>query len=204
MNANQNLEYVDGRFVEKKVSEASSYLGMAIGTRLNIAADFGRIARVYGSDLEYRVWPEPSIPSPPAASASPSSTTPPAAARRAPRCSPACTRDGHPVPPMQGTSLRPAFADHDLSRGQPMFWEHQGNRAARDGDLKLVSTGPESDHGGPATWTRYDLSADRSETRDLAPARPAEVKRLSDLWWQWAASHQVIPNGKGTATRPAE
>ena len=58
MNANQNLEYVDGRFVEKKVSEASSYLGMAIGTRLNIAADFGRIARVHGSDLEYRVWPE--------------------------------------------------------------------------------------------------------------------------------------------------
>lgn len=58
MNANQNLEYVDGRFVEKKVSEESSYLGVAISTRLNIAADFGRLARVYGSDLEYRVWPE--------------------------------------------------------------------------------------------------------------------------------------------------
>ena len=115
-------------------------------------------------------------------------------------------RDGHPVPPMQGVSLRPALAaaDGDLRRGRPMFWEHEGNRAVRDGDLKLVSTGPESDYGGPGSWALYDLSTDRSETRDLAPSRPAEVKRLADLWWAWAVSHQVIPNGKGTATRPAE
>ena len=58
LNDDNALEYVDGQFIEKNVSEQSSFVGTMSASRLNVAADFGRLARVYGSDLSYRVWPD--------------------------------------------------------------------------------------------------------------------------------------------------
>ena len=57
LNDDNGLEYVDGQLIEKNVSKKSSFVGTMSATRLNVAADFGRIARVYGSDLSHRVWP---------------------------------------------------------------------------------------------------------------------------------------------------
>src|SRR5205809_4092258 len=52
----------------------------------------------------------------------------------------------------QGVSLRPAFDGKPLARTQPIFWEHEGNKAVRDGKWKLVmrdrkSTRLNSSHG---------------------------------------------------------
>ncbi len=49
--------------------------------------------------------------------------------------------DGHDIYPMEGTSLRPAFAGQPLA-GRSLFWEHEGNRAMRQGDWKLVAKYP--------------------------------------------------------------
>ena len=60
LEGNQALEYVDGHFEEKTVSELSSFLGAEFVTDLNIAArkpGGGRLARVYPNDLTYRCWP---------------------------------------------------------------------------------------------------------------------------------------------------
>lgn len=40
--------------------------------------------------------------------------------------------------PLEGKSLRPAFADKPIDR-EALFWEHEGNRAVRVGDWKLVA-----------------------------------------------------------------
>ena len=61
LNDDNGLEYVDGEFREKTVSERSSFIGTEVATELNLAAragDGGRVARVYGSDLAYRLWPD--------------------------------------------------------------------------------------------------------------------------------------------------
>ena len=42
------------------------------------------------------------------------------------------------APGVEGVSLVPAFKGESLNRGKPIFWEHEGNRAVRDGQWKLV------------------------------------------------------------------
>ncbi|HVT27266.1 MAG TPA: arylsulfatase, partial [Lacipirellulaceae bacterium] len=56
-----------------------------------------------------------------------------------------------------------------------LWWLHEGNRAIRKGDWKLVAA-----RGEP--WQLYDLAHDRAENNDLAAKRPDKVKELSDLW----------------------
>ena len=56
-----------------------------------------------------------------------------------------------------------------------LWWEHEGNRAIRAGDWKLVAL-----KGGG--WELYDLSRDRGEQNNLATARPEKVRELESLW----------------------
>jgi arylsulfatase A-like enzyme len=103
-------------------------------------------------------------------------------------------RNGIAIQPMEGVSLAPAFAGKSIHRGQPIFWEHEGNRAIRAGDWKLVSKHP----GG---WELYDMAADRTEMHDLAAQQPERVKEMSVQWEAWAKRAGVMPwplgGGKG-------
>src|SRR5688572_32505575 len=72
---------------------------------------------------------------------------------------------------MEGISLRPALAGGTVARSQPLFWEHEGNRAVRSGNWKLVSMYPDE-------WELYDMAADRVERNDLA-ARDRKSTRLN-------------------------
>jgi arylsulfatase len=94
--------------------------------------------------------------------------------------------NGQTIQPMEGVSLRPALTGDALLRVQPIFWEHEGNRAIRVGSWKLVSKFP----GG---WELYDIAADRMEQRDLAAAQPERVKELSAQWEAWAKRVGVQP-----------
>lgn len=96
--------------------------------------------------------------------------------------------DGQPIVPFEGVSLAPAFAGKSLERKQPLFWEHEGNRAVREGDWKLVAK-----ENRP--WELYDLSHDRAESRDLAAKMPEKVAELSAKWDAWAARANVLPLG---------
>ncbi|MFB6141487.1 MAG: arylsulfatase [Halosimplex sp.] len=107
------------------------------------------------------------------------------------------SRDGVDVPPMEGTSLLPAFDGDSLDRDEPLFMEHEGNRFVRDGRWKLVSAGEEADYGGPDNWELFDMATDRTESTDLSADHPDRVERLREAWWTWAERVGVVPNGRG-------
>ena len=95
------------------------------------------------------------------------------------------SRAGHAVTPMAGISLKRAFAGHSLER-EFLAWEHEGNRAIREGRWKLVARGD----GG---WELYDIEADPVELTDLAGKNPDRVKSLSAKWHEWARKSNVLP-----------
>lgn len=93
---------------------------------------------------------------------------------------------GQPAPLLEGVSLRPAFSGKP-TRSQPIFWEHEGNAAAREGDWKIVRL------GYTAPWELYNMKSDRTEQHNLAQAQPDRVKAMAAKWDAWAIRANVKP-----------
>ena len=89
--------------------------------------------------------------------------------------------------PLAGVSLSSHFTGGSINRGKPLFWEHEGWQAVRDGKWKILTKGAIS------PWELYDMENDRSETNDLALQHPEIVERLADEWDRWASENQVVP-----------
>jgi arylsulfatase len=98
---------------------------------------------------------------------------------------PAEYRD-HRITPLEGESLLPALREVKEDRETPIFWEHEGNRAVRLGDWKLVSK-----RNKP--WELYWMSEDRTELNDLAGVEPERVKAMEDMYNVWAQRCGVVP-----------
>ncbi len=79
------------------------------------------------------------------------------------------------VPSPPGTSLVAEFKRSGSIQSRPLWWLHDGNRAIRVGDWKLVAAKDQP-------WELYDLSIDRTELNDLAGQRPDKILELSALW----------------------
>ena len=90
------------------------------------------------------------------------------------------TLDGRALTPQEGRTLRPLFEGRTRAGHASIGWEHQGHRALRQGDWKLVAS-----HGEP--WELFDLAADRTETENLASSQPARVAELAAEYERWAA-----------------
>lgn len=98
-------------------------------------------------------------------------------------------KDGQQLIPVEGTSLAPAFSGEALNRGKPVFWEHEGNRAVRDGKWKLVAKGV----NGP--WELYDMEQDRTEMNDLTASHPDIATKMAAQYETWANERGVVPFG---------
>ncbi len=94
---------------------------------------------------------------------------------------------GHRITPMQGVNLLPAFTGQPLNRTAPLFFEHEGHRAVRDGKWKLVAKGP------AGKWELYDTESDRTETNDVAAKNPEVAGQLVLKWEAWAKESSVLP-----------
>jgi len=81
--------------------------------------------------------------------------------------------------PLEGFSLKNVLLNKPWNGHDAIFWEHEGSRAIRKGNWKLVA---EIDQ----PWELYDLDADRSETNNLAAKYPNRVKALETEYLQWA------------------
>jgi arylsulfatase len=88
---------------------------------------------------------------------------------------------GTPVPPAPGKSLVPAFAKDGSVQHKELWWLHEGNRALRAGDWKIVAAGPKGDFTA-APWELYNLAEDRGETNNLAVKMPEKVEELAERW----------------------
>ena len=88
-----------------------------------------------------------------------------------------------------GVSLAPLFAGGSVQPRQ-LYWEHESNRAIREGRWKLVAKGQD----GP--WELYDIDADRSELHDVIAEHPDLSKRLAADWTAWAKRDDVLPLGQ--------
>jgi len=87
--------------------------------------------------------------------------------------------------PLEGRSLSPAFSGEAIVR-DAIFWEHEGNRAVRQGDWKLVAKHNKE-------WELYDISKDRIESSNLAKKYPEKVKYLAEMYEAYARRCNVAP-----------
>jgi arylsulfatase len=99
---------------------------------------------------------------------------------------PATTPNGAGTVALQGKSLTPVLKGAGREGHEFLYWEHEGNRAIRQGDWKLVSS-------FGRTWELYDLRADRTEMNDVAAKLPRRVQQLSTEWEEWAKRSNVEP-----------
>lgn len=87
--------------------------------------------------------------------------------------------------PLAGNSLTRLFQQPEAVHDKTIFWEHEGSRAVRQNDWKLVA-----EIGQP--WELYNLQTDRSENHNLALRHPDKVKALEKEYLQWAAKVGVV------------
>ena len=100
------------------------------------------------------------------------------------------SKKGQLVPPAPGKSLVPVFAENNTIEREYLWWSHDGNRAVRVQDWKLVAAKDKP-------WELFDLAKDRAETRDLATQFPLKVKKLEKLWLTKENEFIETATGKG-------
>ena len=79
------------------------------------------------------------------------------------------------IPPFAGRSLLATIVNDEPVDREFLWWLHEGNRAVRIGDWKLVAA-----KGDP--WELYNLAEDRAEQTNLATQMPDKVKELEAVW----------------------
>ncbi|SDG30495.1 arylsulfatase [Dyadobacter soli] len=94
---------------------------------------------------------------------------------------------GNNITSTEGVSLVPVFQGKSWKGHKALFFEHEGNRAIRQGDWKLVSDYPSNQ------WQLYDLKTDRTELQNLAEKEPRRVREMEALYYAWAKRVGVIP-----------
>lgn len=97
------------------------------------------------------------------------------------------TYNGNKITPLEGTSLVPLFKQHAVNSNRALYFEHEGNRAVRQGEWKIVSAYPEN------KWQLYNIKADRTELNDLSASQPQKMNELIEMYNTWAARAGVIP-----------
>lgn len=86
----------------------------------------------------------------------------------------------------EGLSLKAAFDGKPYVGHDAIYWEHQGNRAVRKGDWKIVSFFPEN------RWELYNLKEDRTELHNVASQHPEKLQELIALYDTWASRAGVV------------
>ncbi len=93
---------------------------------------------------------------------------------------------GKAIQPLEGQSLAPSFAGKETPT-RPLFFEHEGNRALRIGQWKLVAK------GARGKWELYVMTKDRSELNNLAAKMPKKLAAMAKQWTTTAKRVRALP-----------
>ncbi|MEX2174219.1 MAG: arylsulfatase [Pirellulaceae bacterium] len=87
---------------------------------------------------------------------------------------------------MDGKSLTPVLRGEEHSGHERLFFEHEGGRAVREGNWKIVSL-PKGE------WELFHLADDPGETNNLAGQHPDLVSRLVAEHERWLKGNEEAP-----------
>ncbi len=90
------------------------------------------------------------------------------------------------IPPCEGESFLPLLEGKSWRKQKPLCWEHEGNRAVRQEQWKLVGMNNKA-------WELYDMVEDRTELNDLAKKSPDRLRDLAEQYDLWAKRCGVLP-----------
>lgn len=88
------------------------------------------------------------------------------------------------ITPLEGNSLTPIF-DNGSNEKETLYFEHEGNRAVRAKNWKLVTKYPNP-------WELYRIKDDGTEINNLVKNEPETVEELKALYEKWAERCNVI------------
>lgn len=93
--------------------------------------------------------------------------------------------NGNALTPLEGISFLPTLEGKPelQQEHETLYWEHLGFYAIRHGNWKLVAE--------RGDWELYDLENDRTELNDLSQKYPEKVKKLEEMWEEWAVRAMV-------------
>ena len=94
--------------------------------------------------------------------------------------------NGSAVTPIEGVSFMDAIETGDWKRNLPIYWEHEGSRAVRIENWKLVA-----EVGGD--WELYDMDEDRTELNNLVERNAPKAAEMIALYDAWADRCGVFP-----------
>ncbi|MFW6277074.1 MAG: arylsulfatase [Prolixibacteraceae bacterium] len=111
--------------------------------------------------------------------------------------------NGENIVPFEGKSLINAINHNAAIERDAIYFEHEGNRAIREGKWKLVSKAyPGAGHFRKVDeipineWALYNMETDRTELNDLAAENPDKVKEMAAKWQRWAERTHTVPKPK--------
>ncbi|MDZ4796721.1 MAG: arylsulfatase [Bryobacteraceae bacterium] len=93
---------------------------------------------------------------------------------------------GTAVTPTDGRSLLPVARGKKREVRDAIFWEHEGARAVRMKNWKLVAA-----HNGP--WELYDIASDRCERNNLIDSQKDRAALMQNKYDEWATRCEVVP-----------
>ena len=91
---------------------------------------------------------------------------------------------GEAIQPMDGENILPLLEGRSWERERPLFFEHEGNCAIRDGKFKLVRKFNQP-------WELYDMEEDRTELNDMMGCNEPLTARLTRDYEGWAEATGV-------------
>lgn len=94
--------------------------------------------------------------------------------------------NGNDITPIEGVSFMDAIDNGEWKRDLPIYWEHEGSRALRIDNWKLVA-----EVGGE--WELYDMNDDRTELNNLVESNAPKAAEMIALYESWTERCGVQP-----------
>ena len=95
--------------------------------------------------------------------------------------------NGNLIKPLRGTSLVSAIKGNSAERASPLFWEHSGGKAMRQGSWKLVK---KNNHN----WELFNLNTDPTELNNLSGTQSDRLKKMIASFELWAKEVGAKPS----------